>query len=418
MSLRLRLALSYALLLTLVLGGLGLYLHFAVRASLFGAVDVTLREALGVARSLVNEENGALRLEGEGEALPPDLGLYLYQKGRLVDRRGPALPPPPRVALGCATWGEVRYCALAEGGGVLVASRSLETVEVALARMDAVLLLAFLAALALSLLLGYALAGRALAPLNRMARRALELAQAPDPKARLPEPGSWDEVGRLARAQNLLLAALERVLEGERQFVRYAAHELRTPLSVLLGRLEQALEMAGSQRKPLEKALEAALHLKALTERLFLLVRAEAPVAREEVDLTGIVLEAIEGLVLAKKVELDLPNALPYRGDPVLLQALVRNLLENALRHARARVAIHLRPGPCILVEDDGPGIPKERREEVFRPFFRLGPGGGSGLGLALVRRVAEAHGGFARVEESPWGGARFRVYLGPREGA
>ncbi|GLV49260.1 two-component sensor histidine kinase [Thermus sp. LT1-2-5] len=417
MSLRLRLTLSYVLLLSLVLGGLGLFLHVSIRSSLYSAVDVTLRGALEVARTLVDEENGLLRLEGEGEALPPDLGLFLYRGGGLVDRRGPALPPPPQVAVGCSTMGEVRYCAMAVDGGVLVAARSLEAMEMALARTDTVLLLAFLTALGLSFLLGYALAGQALAPLNRMARRALELAETPDPKARLPEPRSWDEVGRLARAQNLLLAALERVLEGERQFVRYAAHELRTPLAVLVGRLEQALEMPTPQRRPLEKALEAALHLKALAERLLFLVRAEAPAAREAVDLTEVVLEAIEGLPLSKRVELDLPQAVPYRGDGALLKALVRNLAENALRHAYTRMAIRLQPGPCIVVEDDGPGIPPERREEVFRPFVRLDQGGGSGLGLTLVRRVAEAHGGYVQVGESPWGGARFRVCLGPREG-
>ncbi|MEZ0321416.1 MAG: HAMP domain-containing sensor histidine kinase [Thermus sp.] len=417
MSLRLRLTLSYALLLGLILGGLGLFLHLSLRHSLYGAVDTTLQAALMVARSLVNEEDGHVRLEGEGEPpLSPDLGLFLYSQGKLLDRRGPALPPPVRVGVGCATWGEVRYCALAEGGAVLVAARSLEAVEVALVRMDTVLLLAFLSALALSFLLGYGLAGQALAPLNRMARRALELARAPDPKARLPEPRSWDEVGRLARAQNLLLAALERLVEGERQFARYVSHELRTPLSVLIGRLEQALELGGPQRKSVEKALEAALHLKALVERLLVLVRAEAPATREAVDLTEIVLEVLEGMALGKRVELDLPPTVPYRGDAALLKVLVRNLVENALRHARTRIALRLQPGPCILVEDDGPGIPPERREEVFRPFFRLDPGGGSGLGLTLVRRVAEAHGGFVRVEESPWGGARFRVCLGPSE--
>jgi signal transduction histidine kinase len=413
MSLRLRLALFYALLLGLVLAGLGLFLRYALKGALYGALDATLRDALLLARPLVNEEDGHLRLEREPESFPRDLALFLVAGGQVVAAEGPPFPPPPTLRPGCFSHEEVRYCALEEGGFALVAARSSEWADRAMDRMERVLLLAFSGALALAFLLGYLLAGRALAPLDRMARRALELAQAPDPKARLPEPGWMDEVGRLARAQNLLLEALERLLEAERSFVRHAAHELRTPLTVLIGRLEQALEADPPLRRPLERALEAALHLKALAERLLLLARAEAPLRREPLDLVALVLEALEDLPREGKVlELHLPPTLPYRGDPDLLRALVRNLLENAFRHARSRVAVRLE-GPCLLVDDDGPGIPESAREAVFRPFQRLAPGGGSGLGLPLVRRVAEAHGGFALAEESPLGGARVRACLG-----
>ncbi|GAB5602276.1 HAMP domain-containing sensor histidine kinase [Thermus sp. FJN-A] len=416
MTLRLRLTLFYVLLLGLVLGGLGLFLRYALRSALYGALDATLQDALLLAHPLVNEEEGRFRLEGERGALPADLALYLVVGGQVVARQGPVFPPPPRLQAGCFSHGEVRYCVLPGEGYRLVAARSLEWADRAMDRVERVLFLGFSGALALAFLLGYLLSGRALAPLGRMARRALELAQAPDPRARLPEPGNLDEVGRFARAQNLLLASLERLLESEKRFVRHAAHELRTPLTALIGRLEQALEADPPPRRPLERALEAALHLKYLSERLLLLARADAPLRREPLDLVGVVLEALEDLPKeGKALELDLPPTLPHRGDPDLLRALARNLLENAFRHARTRVAVRLEPGPCLVVEDDGPGIPPQKREEVFKPFRRFSSGEGSGLGLALVRRVAEAHGGFARAEESPLGGARVRVCLNGR---
>ncbi|BBL83351.1 hypothetical protein TthAA37_22060 (plasmid) [Thermus thermophilus] len=235
----------------------------------------------------MGEENGRFLLEAEGEAFPADLALYLVVGGRAVAQRGPPFPLPSRLPEGCFSQGEVRYCALPGEGFRLVAARSLEWADRAMDRAERLLLLAFSGALALAFLLGYLLAGRALAPLDRMARRALALAQAPDPKGRLPEPPRLDEVGRLARAQNLLLDSLERLLESERRFVRHAAHELRTPLTALIGRLEQALERDPPPRRPLERALEAALHLKALSERLLLLARADAPLKREPLDLGG-----------------------------------------------------------------------------------------------------------------------------------
>lgn len=416
MSLRLRLTLFYVLLLGLVLGGLGLYLRYALRSALYGALDATLLDALALAKPLVGEENGRFLLEAEGEAFPADLALYLVVGGRAVAQKGPPFPLPSRLPEGCFSQGEVRYCALSGEGFRLVAARSREWADRAMDRAERLLLLAFSGALGLAFLLGYLLAGRALAPLDRMARKALALAQAPDPKGRLPEPPRLDEVGRLARAQNLLLDSLERLLESEKRFVRHAAHELRTPLTALIGRLEQALEMDPPPRRPLERALEVALHLKALSERLLLLARADAPLKREPLDLVEVVLEALEDLPKGgKALELDLPSILPYRGDPDLLRALARNLLENAFRHARTRVAVRLEPGPCLVVEDDGPGVPPEEREAIFRPFFRRTRGQGSGLGLTLVRRVAEAHGGFARAEESPLGGARVRVCLDGR---
>jgi signal transduction histidine kinase len=433
MSLRLRLNLFYGLFLGAVLGVLGLLVHLLTWGTLLRGLDASLRDALALALPLVQGHEGEGRILERDEqalaALPSDLTLYLFAGERLLDRVG-RLPPPAHPRTGCFREGKARYCGQAVAGGLLLAGRSLVPLEEAVEGVDRVLLLLFPAGLLLALILGFLLTDRALKPLDRMSRRALELARAPDPRARLPEPETQDELARLARAQNLLLEALEGLLERERRFVRLAAHELRTPLSVLIGRLEQALEKDPIPRASVEKALEAALHLFRLAERLLLLVRAEGPLRREPVDLVGVVLEALEDLGWLlhqenpnsppeKRVLLDLPDHLPFRGDPALLRALARNLLENALRFARERVAVRLQAGPPVhlLVEDDGPGVPPVEREAIFRPFHRTHPGPGSGLGLALVQAVARAHGGRAWVEESPLGGARFWVELGGGDG-
>lgn len=418
MSLRLRLTLFYVLFLGLVLGLWGLGLHFGVKASLYQALDASLQDALLLVRPLVNQEDHRAFL-GEGEALkdlPPDLALFLFQGARLVDRAGPILSPP-QPAMGCWTARKVRFCGSQAEGLQLVAGRPLEWVDAALDRLDRVLQFSLPAAVFLAFLVGYALAGRALAPLDRVTRRALELAQRPDPKGRLPEHGAKDEVFRLARAQNLLLGALEGYLEKEKRFLQNAAHELRTPLAALVGRLEQALEQDPIPTAPVERAKEAAFDLWRLVERLLLLSRAERALTQEEVDFLGVVLEALEEAERGGKVlELQLPQA-PCRlsGDPLLLKALVRNLLENAFKFARNRVRVSL---SCegvleLAVEDDGAGVPWGERERIFEAFHQASPAHraqGSGLGLALVRRVAEAHGGMAGVEESVLGGARFFV--------
>jgi len=403
MSLRLRLTFFYVLFLGLVMAALAFALHLGVRASLYRALDASLQDALALAQGLINQEDHTAHLgEGEAGGWPPDLALFLFQEGRLVDRKGVNLPPPPAQA-GCWSRGEVRYCGIRLEQGFLVAARSAEWVEVASDRLDRLLEVALPLALLLSFGAGYWLAGQALAPLDALTLKALELSERPDPKARLPEPRSRDELHRLARAQNRLLSALEAHLEKERRFLQNAAHELRTPLAALVGRLEQALEQDPPARRPLERAREASIDLWRLVERLLLLARAERMGAKEPVDFGAVVLEALEEVeTRGKALELDLPHApCPLKGDPILLKAAVRNLLDNAFKFARSRVRVGLRCQKGILLEvaDDGPGVPPGEEERIFEAFHQASPAHrsqGSGLGLALVRRVAELHGGRA----------------------
>jgi signal transduction histidine kinase len=165
----------------------------------------------------------------------------------------------------------------------------------------------------------------------------------------------------------------------------------------------KALEQDPPARRPLERAREASIDLWHLVERLLLLARAERMGAKEPVDFGAVVLEALEEVeTRGKALELDLPHApCPLKGDPILLKAAVRNLLDNAFKFARSRVRVGLRCQKGILLEvaDDGPGVPPGEEERIFEAFHQASPAHrsqGSGLGLALVRRVAELHGGRA----------------------
>ncbi|RTI13730.1 hypothetical protein CSW27_08185, partial [Thermus scotoductus] len=138
-----------------------------------------------LAQGLLNQEDHTAHLgEGEAGGWPPDLALFLFQEGRLVDRKGVNLPPPPAQA-GCWSRGEVRYCGIRLEQGFLVAARSAEWVEAASDRLDRLLEVALPLALLLSFGAGYWLAGQALAPLDALTLKALELSARPDPKARL-----------------------------------------------------------------------------------------------------------------------------------------------------------------------------------------------------------------------------------------
>lgn len=266
--------------------------------------------------------------------------------------------------------------------------------------------------------------GRGLAPLTRFAAQIR--ARTPRQLAPLAEPDLPDEVRPLAHALNDLLARLEAALDAQRQFVADAAHELRTPLTAV--RLQtQLLDRAVSEADKAEaldalrEGLKRASHL---IEQLLVMARLEpdAAVPRAAVDLGALVREAaaqIEPLAHQRGVDLGVQLAVAtVVGEAENLRALVRNLLDNAVRHTRpgGRVDVSVaREGDAavLTVEDSGPGIPAAERDRVFDRFYRApgAPAGGSGLGLAIVRRVADRHGARIELEDGAGGrGLRVRV--------
>ncbi|MET0496342.1 MAG: HAMP domain-containing sensor histidine kinase [Actinoplanes sp.] len=271
----------------------------------------------------------------------------------------------------------------------------------------------------------WAVAARALAPVARI-RREVEEITGDRLDRRVPEPRSRDEIHRLARTMNQMLQRLERSRDRQQQFVGDASHELRSPLASIRQAAEVSLAHPGAlpEGQLAEAVLEESARMQRLVEQLLLLTRTEdGAVTRgyQDVDLDDLALaEAGRAGRSGLAVETAGIGAGRVRGEPTALGQVVRNLVDNAARHADTALAIAVRDtgtGIELTVEDDGQGIPEDQRQRVFDRFVRLDEArardaGGSGLGLAIVREIVTAHGGTVVISSSALGGARFVVRL------
>ena len=248
-----------------------------------------------------------------------------------------------------------------------------------------------------------------------------------DLSARLPE-GGQDEVADLSRRFNAaaervqsLMASQAALLQSQKSLLANASHELRSPLA----RIRMAIELVGAQGSPTARAeiQRNIAELDQLVDEILLASRLDAREADmgtvEPVDLIGLVAEESARVGAALEVP-DGSGDIIVPGVAKLLRRAVRNLLENAARHGSAgqvSAGLSLVGDHAVLhVDDRGPGVPEAQRERIFEPFYRL-PGaserdGGVGLGLALVRSIAERHGGSAQCDNCPGGGARFTLRL------
>lgn len=251
---------------------------------------------------------------------------------------------------------------------------------------------------------------------------------------RVPEPGTGDEVARLAGTMNEMLARLEASHERQRRFVADASHELRSPVTTIRQHAEVAL--AHPDRTTVDDLAETVLaedlRIQALVEDLLLLARADegrlAGTSVTAVDLDDVVVEEARRLRRGAGAALDLGavSAGQVTGDAAQLRRMVGNVIDNAVRHAAGQVQVSLseQGGEVVLtVDDDGPGIPAEEQERVFERFVRLEEargreGGGSGLGMAIVAEVVRAHHGMVTIGDSPLGGARIEIRLPARRGS
>ena len=318
------------------------------------------------------------------------------------------------------------------GDAVMQYARPLSEVNPTLAKVRVFLALGVLGGTLLALAAGLAVARRAVRPIAELTAAAREIERTRDPKRRVPHPEADDEVAELARTLDGMLAALdqartetEAALSRQRDFVADASHELRTPLTSVLANLELlAYELEGEQHETAEAALRSSRRMKRLVGDLLLLARADSGrlTARQPTDLAAVAQEAaaeLEPLAADHALSLSLEPAW-VEGSHDELHRLLANLIENALRHTppgtEVRATVRQREGEVrIVVEDDGPGIAPEARERIFERFVR-GRGdraGSSGLGLAIVRAVAESHGGTVTLTDAKRStGARFVVRL------
>ena len=291
----------------------------------------------------------------------------------------------------------------AAGGAVAVAA-STHDLNATLADVHLVVLLAALAAAAAAAAALALLMRPALRPLGRLAGAAAEIERTGDPRLRLPQPETDDEVGRLGRTLNEMLAALERSRDAERRFLADASHELRTPLTALVGNVSY-LARHGANDELVAELEHDARRLARLADDLLALSREEsAPAPEEEVRLDEIAREP-------GGVDVVAPAPVTVRGDRAALERALANLVENARLHGRGRIVVEagVADGLARLtVTDEGAGVAADEAERVFERFRRGSDHGrGAGLGLALVRATAERHGGRAYAE-----GARFTIEL------
>jgi signal transduction histidine kinase len=247
-----------------------------------------------------------------------------------------------------------------------------------------------------------------------------------DLSGRVPVPGGRDEIAALAETMNEMLARIEAGHTASQRFVGDASHELRSPLTTIISALEVAIahpEVLGGELNT-GTLMPEALRMKALIDDLLLLARADErglDMAREDVDFDD--LARADVARLRNETTLDVRAAMePSRvtGDPSALSRVIRNLLNNAARHAVSRIDVTVRHDSdwvFLEVSDDGPGISPQDREHVFDRFVRLDKdrsrsAGGTGLGLSIVREIVDAHGGTVSIGDGIGSGTRATVQL------
>jgi signal transduction histidine kinase len=263
-------------------------------------------------------------------------------------------------------------------------------------------------------------------------QRGVERWGSGDLSARVPVQGQ-DEVAFLATRFNsaaeriqTLVESQKALLSAHKNLLANASHELRSPLARIRMGLElmaPSLDTGATQRAEISRSIT---ELDQLIDEILLASRLDSGQTDNEpmevLDLTGLAAEECSRVNAELKAETQAPGML-LRGSPRLLRRLLRNLLENARRYSSGDITLALSAGgsaaaplAVIRVNDRGPGVPAAQRERIFEPFYRL-PGasereGGVGLGLALVKSIAERHGGTVRCEDNPGGGASFVVEL------
>lgn len=281
---------------------------------------------------------------------------------------------------------------------------------------------------------GRLLAGWLLAPIRQIDHVTREIRESGDLSRRVPVSNAGDELAALASSTNDMLQTLERNFEAERAFASSASHELRTPIAIILAQCEYAEENASDERE-LRESIAAVRRqgtkMSGIVESLLMLTRMEQGTdryARESLDLSSLVRSVCVDFVNAYEdvcVECDVRDGIVVEANRGLVELALNNLLSNARKYGGDGVGICVSlvrtSGKArIAVQDDGPGVAASERERIWDVFYRgdrsCGSAGagpeGVGLGLPLVRRIAEYHGGSANIEDTESGGSLFVIEL------
>lgn len=397
----------------------------------YGILSSSIRDA-AVRGAEARAEQLAARVDTEGLSavteLEDDIVQVLDDDGRVVaaseEADGGDLPDGEGASL--ATFDGEPMLVVREDldDGALLLAVSIEDDQGTLATVALLLAVAVAGVTGLVAAITWWVVGRALRPVARI-RAEVDDITADRLDRRVAVPASGDEIAALAGTMNRMLDRLDAAATAQRRFVSDASHELRSPLATIRQHAELAqLHPDATSVDDLAGVVhDEGLRMQELVDALLLLTRLDEQAALREdpVDLDDLALAEVRRLRAGgATVDGSGIRAARVRGDARLLGQLVRNLADNAARHARSAVAIGVtgRGAEVVLtVDDDGAGVPPDERDRIFERFVRLDEArardaGGSGLGLAIVRAIAEAEGGGVRVEDSPLGGARFSVVL------
>jgi signal transduction histidine kinase len=356
---------------------------------------------------------------------------YSLFKWRLSHPNAALAEPPGCGSKDLKTQAQNRYCASVKDQQIL-------------SQIDKPLIFVLLISAVVAVLIGYFLAGRFLAPINKIARTARRVASRPDRAlhARIDLEGPHgDELVNLAQTFDGMLDRLDHAFEGQRRFVGNASHELRTPLAINRTLLEVTLmdpEVSEQTRQLCQTLLATNERSERMIEGLLLLAKADnEPTNREDIDLAEVAYRSVTQCELeAAERQVAIRTSLQsvdVSGDGILLERIAMNLIQNALRHnigpggwvdVLSYDRSHDLPGHGLLVvANTGPEVPPYAVETLFEPFKRgTQPSGASaardpkdkgvGLGLSIVRSVVRAHGGRVAAEPRPGGGLIVRVWL------
>lgn len=468
-SVRVRLTLWYMLLLTAALVAFSVGLYVTLSLALYDNLDDLLSSSAALLSNTLETDGQESLISGPEQARlwnDPKRGEHFWRvvtpSGHTVAQSGVAetgSPPLDPATVERALAGHRMIQTLSWTGGetmrvvtgpvvrgnqvigVVQIGFSTEDIRDILRALRWILVTAVPATLALASFGGMFLAQRALRPVDRITRAAQDIS-AHDLSRRLDLDLPDDELGRLARAFNDMIARLDDAFRRQRRFTADASHELRTPLTVIKGNLSLALNRPRSTdyyRQVLTEVDQEVNQMHRLVERLLTLARADVEgvtLDRQRVDLSVLLTDLVEqmrpladmkGLSLTAQIAPDLAII----ADPDALTQAVLNLLDNAIKYTQSsgQVCLVARFAELnghemqIVISDSGPGIPAEHLPHVFERFYRVDRArsrelGGTGLGLSIARDLIRAHGGEITVDSVSGEGSIFTIHLPLRKAA
>jgi len=463
MNIRLQLTLWYTAILFLILAFFGLVVYIGLSRSLLVTVDSHLQREVGEILGNLEFES-SLEMEDDGPSTETEIELkYTPEVGvfwRILDSSGRPLIDPGYFA--GATFDEatlgtnqthlengtlangtpirlytVPFTFENHGGGIVQVAESYRHVQEVQQQLVFLMALGIPLTLLAASLGGWFLAGRALGPIARITRTAQEIS-ADDLHQRLNLKLPDDEVGQLAATFDDMLARLEDAFERQKRFIADASHEMRTPLTILKGDVEVALNRprsADQYRETLQMVNETADRLTALVQELFLLARADnhqIPLNLKEVNLARLLAKEVAKLMpnaikQGVALKLDAPDRLLMTADPAKLSQLFVNLIDNAIKYTgpggEVKITVNSQPAHVFIsIADTGPGISPEHMPHLFDRFYRVdkarshhdtgAASSGAGLGLSIAQWLAHLHGGQIDLSSQMGQGSTFIVKL------